>query len=319
MTAPILLVDDNLHVLSGARLALEMSGFKVLTASSSVEALQTIENSQPAMIISDIKMNGTDGFTLLEQVRANLEWVTVPFLFMTAMDDDEAMQHARELGADDYLVKPISPGTLVQTVRARLERAQKLEHAHTSMAYLKASKILNQAMLSRDTNSAEHISRVAQYAGDLARALNLTDVEIRDIELSALLHDIGKMSVPEALLYNPSELDPEQWKVIKMHPSAGARMLSNSDLSPMVIEGVLYHHERYDGSGYPDGLAGENIPLAGRLLAVVDAFDAMTRNRPYRDNLSAVKALEVLRSCAGTQFDPRIVDEFCQLFGGSLI
>ncbi len=313
MKSPILLVDDNPRILSGARLALEMNGFNVATASNGNEALKVLEHFRPDLIVSDILMPECDGFSLLERVHSSPEWITIPFLFLTALNDEESLSRVRDMGADDFLTKPFSPATLVQTVKARLERARKVEGAYTSAAYLQTITLLARAIEARDTSTGEHVNRVADYARELAWAMDLPESQVDDIQLAAIIHDIGKVTVPNSVLNKPGKLTSEEWAIMKTHPRVGADIISTTKLSNMVIDGVLYHHERFDGSGYPEGLIGEQIPLAGRILAVVDAYDAMTSDRPYHKGLAMDQALEILQQGAGIQFDPKIVAVFLNL------
>jgi putative two-component system response regulator len=313
MDETILLVDDNPRLLAGAQLALSMNGFQVLTAKNGFEAMEKLSNTRPSLIVSDISMPGCDGFTLLERVHATPEWVTIPFLFLTAMNDPETVNRSRRLAVDDFLTKPFSPGDLVQAVTARLERARALEMAHCMDASLQAIKILANAIETRDPYTSGHAERVGDYAERLARGLGLPIEEVHHIRLAAILHDVGKIGIPEAVLNKPTTLTSTEWEIVKTHPVRGVEILAPLNYPHEVLEGVRRHHERYDGEGYPDGLAGDQIPLAGRLVAVVDAYDAMTIPRAYRTRLVPAAAVERLKSGAGTQFDPQMVAVFIDL------
>jgi putative two-component system response regulator len=309
----ILLVDDNPLLLSGARMSLEMKGFRVITAKNGREALQVLEQVRPDLIVSDVMMPECDGFALLEQIRTHPEWITIPFLFLTALNDPESLKRGRELGADDYLTKPFSPIALIQAVSARLERAHTLEAFHTTEAYLQTITVMARAIEGRDRLTGEHIERVSIYAQDLARGLGWKEAQMNEVRLAAIVHDVGKVIVPDAVLNKPGKLTEEEWQIMKTHPTRGAEIIASLKQLGIILDGVMYHHERYDGKGYPTGLAGEKIPLIGRMLAVVDAFDTMTHDRPYRKGMSHSAAVEQLRLGADSQFDPHMVNIFIRL------
>jgi putative two-component system response regulator len=313
MNETILLVDDNPRLLAGAQLALSMNGFQVLTAKNGIEAIETLNNTRPSLIVSDITMPGCDGFTLLERVHATPEWVTIPFLFLTARSDRETINRSRKLAVDEFLTKPFSPDDLVQAVTARLERARMLEMAHYLDASLQAITILANAIETRDPYTSGHAERVGNYAERLARCLEVPIEEVRRIRLAAVLHDVGKIGIPEAVLNKPISLTSVEWEVVKTHPVRGVEILAPLNYPQTVLDGVRRHHERYDGQGYPDGLAGDQIPLAGRLIAVVDAYDAMTISRAYRARLTPSAAAERLHAGAGTQFDPQMAAVFIEM------
>jgi putative two-component system response regulator len=310
MNELILLVDDNPRLLSGARLTLEMRGYKVIGAANGNEALQILQHTHPDLIVSDVLMPGCDGFALLEQVHASPEWVTIPFLFLTALNDPESLERGRSLGADDYLAKPFSPGALFAAVHSRLERSQVLENAHTTEAYLRTILVMANAIEARDAYTGGHVERVAGYAQNLARALGLPERMMKEVRLAGIMHDVGKVAIPDSILNKPGKLTPEEWEIMKTHPARGVQILAPLGHSQTIMDGVRHHHERYDGQGYPDGLKGEAIPETGRLLAVADSYDAMTSNRAYRTGFSSDESLERLQAGAGIQYDPQMVDRF---------
>lgn len=310
----ILVVDDNPRLLSGARLTLEMNGYDVVTASNGNQAIQFLEERQPNLIISDILMPECNGFDFLEKVHARPEWLKIPFLFLTALQDEESLGKARVLGADEYLTKPFSSKNLLQSVRSRLNRAEDLQKTYTMETYLDTVEIMAKAVESRDAYTGGHVNRVTAYAQALARELGWSNEEIAQVRLAGILHDIGKVIVPDAVLNKPGRLTPAEWAVMKQHPVEGDNILTPLHSLSIVREGVLYHHERYDGKGYPDGLAGKEIPAIGRLMAVVDTFDAMTSSRSYRAGLDPQIAIEELQNCSNMQFDPEIVLAFVNLW-----
>ena len=280
------------------------------TADNGTTALEIIKNQVPDLIISDILMPKFNGFDLLKKTRQNQRWVKVPFIFLSAMNQEVGQDRARELGAEDYLAKPYSPQELLQSVQPCLKRAQDLEESYTLESYLNSLKIMSNAVESRDLYTAGHLYRVAFYAAGTARELGWMEDQINQVHLAAVLHDLGKVIVPDSVLNRQGPLTDQEWSLMRQHPEEGERILLPIKHLQMVVRGVRHHHERYDGGGHPDGLAGDQIPIVGRLLAVVDAFDAMTGDRSYRKGLSPETALQELHQKSETQFDPDIVSAF---------
>jgi len=313
MNELILLVDDNPRLLSGARLTLEMRGYKVISAANGNEAIQILQNNHPDLIVSDVLMPGCDGFELLEKVHANPEWVATPFLFLTALSDQDSLERGRKLGADDYLTKPFSPAALYSAVHSRLERAKALETAHTNEAYLRTILVMANAIEARDAYTRGHVERVANSAQALAQAFGWPEQKIKEVRMAGVMHDIGKIAIPDAILNKPDKLTPSEWEIMKTHPARGVQILAPLGHSQIILDGVGCHHERYDGQGYPDGLKGEAIPETGRLICIIDSYDAMISNRPYRPGLSPEEAINRIQAGAGTQFDPHMVACFVKI------
>jgi len=310
----IMLVDDNSRFRSGTRMILEMNGFDVLEAVNGSHALTLLEEQVPDLIISDIMMPEINGYDLLRRTQSNPDYLQVPFLFLTALDDEAAIDQATQMQVDSYLTKPVSPKKLVQAVHSRLDRIQSLQNTFITRSYRDALSAMAIAIEARDAQTGGHIKRVASSAGRLARALGWSDITVSEVELAAELHDIGKVIVPDNILNKPSSLTRSEWELMKKHPQEGVRILQPLQHIQILIDGVRHHHERYDGSGYPDGLAGKAIPAVGRLLAVVDAFDAMISERPYQKGIPVEPALARLQEQAGRQFDPDMVITFVNMW-----
>ncbi len=312
----ILVVEDDAFLLEVMCSILESEGYEAIPAANGKIALDLFVSTKPDLVVSDIMMPEMDGFELLEAVRAIPIGVTVPFLFLSARTERTDVSRARTLGVDDYLFKPFDAPELISAVRARLDRRRLVELFDTRAAHLQTVTMLANVIETRDPYTAGHIDRVRRIAINLAFALQWSPEDIAILEFGALLHDIGKIIVPRHVLAKTGPLNSEEWKLMRQHPQAGAKMLEGVDHLRAAVPYVLYHHEAWDGSGYPYGLKGENIPREGRLLAIVDAFDAMTSDRPYHAGLSAEEAMAELRRSSGVYFDPDMVKTFISSFRG---
>jgi putative two-component system response regulator len=293
---------------------LEGEGFEIHPAKNGRQALELFMNLTPDLIISDIMMPEMDGYELLKSVRNLPNGVTVPFLFLTARTERADVSRARTLGVDDYLFKPFDAPELINAVQSRLDRRHLVEMFDTRTAHLQTVIMLANVIEARDPYTAGHLERVRRLALNLAFALDWENEQIVFLEFGAILHDIGKITVPSKVLKKTGPLDESEWKLMRQHPEAGAKMLEGVDHLKAAIPYVLYHHEWWNGSGYPMGLKGENIPREGRLLAIVDAFDAMTTNRPYHVSMMAKDAIEEISENRGIYFDPDMVDVFIRAY-----
>ncbi|HEY5156790.1 MAG TPA: HD domain-containing phosphohydrolase [Anaerolineales bacterium] len=310
----ILLVEDESLLLEVMCNILQAEGYEVHPAANGKIALEILANFKPDLIISDIMMPEMDGFEFLESVRVMPNGITTPFLFLSALTGRADVNRARSLGVDDYLFKPFDALELINAVRSRLDRRRVVELFDTRAAHLQTVVMLANVIEARDPYTAGHIERVRRLAINLAFALNWSTEDIAILEFGAILHDIGKIVVPGRVLKKTGPLDEEEWKLMRQHPEVGAKMLESVDHLKAAVPYVLYHHEWWNGSGYPEGLSGLKIPREGRLLAIVDAFDAMTTNRPYHVSMSAKDGLEEIRENQGIYFDPDMVEVFIHSF-----
>lgn len=309
----ILVVENDQRVRKNIVKTLEIEGYQVHDACDGSAALKYMEHALPDLIISDINAPGTNGTDYYQQVRKNPAWTTVPFIFLIGRGRQHEILRARESGVEDYILKPVDSDGLVRIVHARLLRSAELKVALIDQHFLETIELLANTVEGRDPYTHGHIGRVSTYARILAEALNWPAEQMRSLMFGALLHDIGKILVPDQILNKPGELTAEEWELIKQHPIAGARIISKLGFLKPAINYVLYHHERWDGSGYPHGLAGRDIPIEGRLLAIVDVFDALTTNRPYHPARPPSEVYKFLTMRAGTQFDPDLVPIFIQV------
>ncbi len=292
---------------------LTAEGYRVTCATNGQEALTMFAEMKPDLIISDIMMPYLDGFGLLEAVRSRADGMAVPFLFLSARNEPAATMHARRLGADDYLAKPFDPDELLLAVRAKLHRRRAVQMVDTRNAHLQTVVMLANSIEAREKYTRGHVERVRHYALELARVLDWSAEALEMCEFGALLHDLGKVAVPRRILNKRRGLNFSEWAILRRHPITGAKMLEGVDHLRGAVPYLMCHHEHWNGGGYPAGLAGTDIPIEGRLLAIVDTYDAMTTNRPYRRALTPAAALEEIRGKAGTQFDPDLAELFVRL------
>lgn len=311
----ILLVEDDFLLLDVMKTILETEGYEVIPAGNARKALDLFVSSKPDMIISDIMMAGMDGYELLESIRAIPDLgATVPFLFLSARTDRMDVNRARALGVDDYLFKPFDASELTSAVASRLERRRTMALYDSRSAHFQTVHMLANVIETRDPYMGDHLERVRRLALNLGFSLGWRGEQIISLEFGSLLHDIGKIVVPREVLKKNGPLSNEEWLLMREHPEAGARMLEGVSHLKSAIPYVLSHHECWNGGGYPKGLAGEEIPQEGRLLAVVDAFDAITNERSYHSALSVSQAFDELRELKGVDFDPHLVDVFIETY-----
>jgi len=306
----VLIVEDNLALREALKEILIYDDYAVMTASNGAEALEKMSITTPDLILSDIAMPHMDGFAFFQTVRARPEWMAIPFVFLTARGEREDIIKGKDLGAEDYLVKPLSQEELVTAVRARLERSHQIQVATLRQAYESSLTVLANAIEVRDSFTQGHVERVVAYAMILAVELGLQGRLLDQLRLGAILHDIGKIIVQETTLFKEDPLTEKEWREIQIHAAAGADMIRDIDYLAPVIPIVRHHHERWTGQGYPDGLVGAEIPLLARILAIADSFDAMTTHKPYQAALSLEQARAEIVQKRGDRYDPDVVDAF---------
>jgi putative two-component system response regulator len=303
----------------GLQVLLEDSGFDVLTAIHGREGLEQMNWATPDLILSDISMPEMDGFEFFEMVRSRAEWVSIPFIFLTARGEREDTFLGRKLGAEDYLVKPITQEELITTVESRLARNHELLLAKLEEAYESSLIMLVNAIDLRDHYTRGHVERVMKYSLSIANKLDCSRIEKAGVRFGAILHDIGKIHIRDDVLRKTGPLDDGEWMEMRKHPIMGAEMVKDIPYLAPAIPVIRYHHERWDGSGYPAGLSGEAIPRTARIVSVADSFDAMTTERPYRTTLSPSSAYETIASNGGILFDPSVIAAFADAWKANLI
>ena len=328
--AQCLVVDDDPQVRDALARVVESQGLTCRSADSGDAALAVLaEHGEVAILISDIRMEGMDGVALLEEVRRRFPDTAV--IMLRAVDDVQIAVDCLKKGALDYIAKPMTLGEVQVRVAKALEKREltlqnryyqrhleqevRRQRARIQELFLEGAQTLAHALEAKDAYTRGHSKRVREYAVRTAVMLGYTGEFLDDIRLGAELHDIGKIGTRESVLNKPGPLTPDEFRHITEHTVLGERILAPLARDrPVVLRIARSHHERLDGTGFPDGLAGEAIPVEARIVAVVDAFDAMTTNRAYRDSFVPDSAFEELRRCAGRQFEEAIVDAFCTAF-----
>ena len=320
----VLVVDDDVSNLKLASHILDRAQMRVSCLKAGGDAVQFLKENRPDLILLDIHMPGMDGFETIMAIHHNETAAAIPVIFLTADDDSSTEKKGLEVGAVDFIRKPFVPEVLLLRVRhtielnrlqANLERevvkkTQEIAAQHEKMERISMQivKALSGAVDAKDTYTSGHSLRVAEYSREIARRAGLSGEMQDDIYMMGLLHDVGKIGVPDAIINKPTQLTQEEFAVIKNHPVMGAGILKNIQDFPKLIIGARWHHERYDGKGYPDGIAGDEIPLEARIIAVADAYDAMSSRRSYRDVLPQEIIRSEIEKGKETQFDPVITE-----------
>jgi putative two-component system response regulator len=260
----------------------------------------------------DINMPDMSGYAVCEQLKVDAATVNIPVIFVTTLSQVGHESRGFSVGGVDYIVKPVNPDVVLARVRAQISlvRADRLEKS-----YRDAISMLGEAGHYSDADTAEHVWRMAAYSSAIAEGLGLDEQECKIIENAAPLHDTGKIGIPSAILRKPGPLDHDEWTVMKTHPQIGWNVLSRSDapVFQMAAEIALGHHEKWDGSGYPNQLAGLTIPLPARIVALADVFDALSSKRPYKEAWPHEKCVNLIRESSGTHFDPDIARVFLEI------
>lgn len=313
----VIVVDDDVANLKMAGHILSKNNMRVTALKSGKALLDYMKENQPDLILLDILMPDMDGFETLQKLREQETGKEIPVIFLTANEDEESEKQGLRLGAMDFIKKPFVPEVLAIRVRhiidlIRLQRNLESEVAKKEQENERLSlhviQTLADAIDAKDTYTNGHSVRVATYSREIAKRAGYSEKQQSEIYMMGLLHDVGKIGVPDAVINKPARLSNEEFELIKNHPVMGARILKNIKELPKLATGARWHHERYDGMGYPDGLSGTDIPEEARIIAVADAYDAMTSHRSYRDVLPQGVVRDEIEKGKGTQFDPAFAD-----------
>lgn len=306
----LLLVDDepiNLRVL---KQVLE-SDYRLSFARDGEAALKLAAEQMPDLILLDVMMPGMTGFEVIEILKSHEKTGSIPVIFVTALKDSIDEARGLELGAVDYISKPISPPVVKARVKTHLSLVRMDELVETRFQVIQC---LGRAAEYRDNETGTHVLRMSHFSQALALAAGFDEGRAEMLLHAAPMHDVGKIGIPDYIMLKPGRLTDEEFVVMRTHAQIGADILgdNNSDLLQLARIVALTHHERWDGSGYPNGLKGEAIPIEGRIVALADVFDALTSKRPYKEAWSVDEAMNLIREQSGKHFDPELVELLVQ-------
>jgi len=346
-SATIMIVDDEPINVKVVQRHLRVAGYdNFVTTSEPREALQMIRRDQPDVIVLDVMMPHVGGLDILEVIRGDIQLHHIPVLILTAATDEETEVRALELGATDFLSKPVRSSELVPRVRnalvvkshhdhmanysTRLEHEVQRRTEELNQSRMEVIHVLACAAEYRDHETGNHVLRVGRYAGVIARKLGFASRQVELIEQAAILHDVGKIGIADAILLKPGRLEKDEFEAMQNHCDYGANILrglpseraskpslssefdslTHSPILKLAATISMSHHEKWDGSGYPHGISGEAIPIEGRITAVADVFDALSTRRPYKEPFALDRCFEILQEGRGQHFDPKVLDAF---------
>ncbi|MBT3386412.1 MAG: response regulator [Desulfobacula sp.] len=331
----ILVVDDEARNLRMMEAMLISKGYDAVLVESGKQAIDIIKTCLPDVILLDVMMPGMNGFEVAQVLKANNETCHIPIVMVTSLYDVEDRVKAFEAGADDFLSKPVDKTELIARVRSlikvkafhdhlinyqtRLENEVEKRTKQLNKAYGKIRESsfgtiqrLSRAAEYKDEDTGAHIQRMSHYSAAIARQMGMNDTVVESILLAAGMHDVGKIGIPDHILMKPGKLDKEEWQTMKLHTIIGGAILTGEKAGFIRLAEriALTHHEKWDGSGYPRGLSQKKIPIAGRIVAMGDVFDALTSKRPYKEAFSNEKSFSIIRENTGSHFDPDVSKAF---------
>ncbi len=307
----VLIVDDNPSIARLLRQSLMAEGYRIDLAEDGQEALERVAREPPDLILLDVGLPQVPGDEVCRRIKADPATHLIPIVMVTAQGEMQSKLQAWEYGADDFLTKPFHLAEVLARCRSLLRIKRLVEERDSAEAVVYA---LARTVEAKSPYTLGHSERVAQYALTLARAVALNDRQLEVMRKGALLHDIGKISVPDRILDKPGPLTPEEYDVVKEHAATGAHIVEPLHSVRDAVPLIRWHHERLDGRGYPDGLAGDAIPLSVRILSVADVYDSLSSDRPYRASIPHEVCLDILRDNAqGGGLDLELVTLFCEI------
>jgi putative two-component system response regulator len=311
VTGTILVADDQAANRELLEELLLHHGFKVITVSDGAAVIEELARTQVDLVLMDVMMPRLTGFQSCEKIKNNPDTYLIPVILVTALSDRQDRIEGIKVGADDFLSRPVDRTELLARVRSLLrlkQRTDELERAESVLFSLARS------IEGKDPYTHGHCERLADYSARLGEQLGLPEDQITALRRAGIVHDVGKIAVPDAILLKPGRLTPEEWTIIREHSVVGERICAPLKSFRFVLPIIRHHHEKLDGSGYPDGLRGESIPITARVLQVVDVYDALTTDRPYKKAFSISDALQMMKEEVGKGWwDPYIFDEFERL------
>jgi putative two-component system response regulator len=306
----LLLVDDEATNLQVLRHILQ-EDYRLLFAKDGAKALEMAERERPDLILLDVMMPGMTGYEVCQALKVQAHLEAIPVIFVTALADVEDEAHGFAVGAVDYITKPVSPPIVRARVRTHLSLVRMDELRQTRLQIVQR---LGMAAEYKDNETGLHVIRMSHFSKVLALAAGFSEAAAEELLNAAPMHDVGKIGIPDAVLRKPGKLDEQEWAVMRQHVEIGAQIIGEhpSGLLRTAQRIALTHHEKWDGSGYPNGLSGEDIPLEGRIVAIADVFDALTSVRPYKAAWSVEDAVRLLQEESARHFDPQLVELFIQ-------
>jgi len=311
VTGTILVADDQASNRELLEELLTREGFKVVSVSDGSAALREVANTQIDLVLLDVMMPDLNGFEVCEKIKTNPETYLIPVVLITALSDKQDRIEGIKGGADDFLTRPVDRPELLARVRSLLRlkyRTDELERAESVLFSLARS------IEGKDPHTHGHCERLSEYSISLAEHLGLPEDQITALRRAGVVHDIGKVAVPDAILLKLGRLTEEEWKVMREHPIVGERICAPLKSFRLVLPIIRHHHEKYDGSGYPDGLRGDATPVTARVMQIVDVYDALTSERPYKKAFSTADALRIMKEeVAKGWWDPQIFAQFHRL------
>lgn len=309
--ARILVVDDMTTNRALIRAVLDASEFEVLEAKSGEDALARVSAMRPDVILLDVMMPGLDGIEVCRRLRAQEEFRLLPIIMLTSLGSPDDVVQGMDVGASDYITKPFNAVELTARVRAAVEKKRLTDRLDDTESVLFA---LARIVEAKDGTTGDHCDRLSHLAVVLGEALGLPYDDLTALRRGGILHDIGKVAIPDAILLKRGKLDDAEWAIMRQHPATGAYLCSALRTMRRTVDIIRYHHEKWNGSGYPSGLSGRDIPLLARVFQVVDVYDALISERPYKAALPAVEVIRVLREETARGFwDPEIMAVFLDI------
>jgi putative two-component system response regulator len=314
ITGTVLVADDSAANRELLEELLTAQKCKVITVPDGAAAVEELTRTQVDLVLLDVMMPHLNGFEVCEKIKNNPDTCLIPVIMITALSDKQDRLEGIKVGADDFLSRPVDRTELLARVRSLLKLKQRTDELERAESVLFS---LARSIEGKDPYTHGHCERLAEYSARLGEHLQLPEEQLIALRRAGVVHDVGKIAVPDAILLKPGRLTAEEWTLIKEHPVVGERICAPLKSFRLVLPIIRHHHEKLDGSGYPDGLRGDAIPVTARVLQIVDVYDALTTDRPYKKAFPIVDALQTMKEeVAKGWWDPHIFDHFERLVRG---
>jgi putative two-component system response regulator len=315
ITGTILVADDQAANRELLEELLTAQGCKVITVPDGAAVVEELTHTQVDLVLLDVMMPHLNGFEVCEKIKNNPDTYLIPVIMITALSDKQDRLEGIKVGADDFLSRPVDRTELLARVGSLLKLKQRTDELERAESVLFS---LARSIEGKDPYTHGHCERLAEYSARLGEHLQLPEEQLIALRRAGVVHDVGKIAVPDAILLKPGRLTAEEWTLIKEHPVVGERICAPLKSFRLVLPIIRHHHEKLDGSGYPDGLRGDAIPVTARVLQIVDVYDALTTDRPYKKAFSITDALQTIKEeVAKGWWDPQIFEQFEQLLRSS--